>query len=103
MLGGTGVNAEEQPVVLDELVVLDFEGTNELVCSINPGTVSGPKPAARTGATMMEFAEGQLLVYGGFGADGKPLNDAFILDVDNLSWQRVYNGSADLVGSQGKH
>lgn len=101
MLGGTNLNAEEQQVVLDEVVVLDIEGPNILLCTINPSTASGPRPAARTGATMLELAEGQLLLYGGIAADGKPLNDAFILDVDTLTWQQVYNGSRDLVGPQG--
>lgn len=102
MLGGTGVNAEEQPVVLDELVVLDIEGPNELLCTINPSTASGPRPAPRSGATMFEYTEGQLLLYGGIGVDDKPLNDAFTLDVDTLTWQRIYNGSSDLVGPQGE-
>jgi hypothetical protein len=101
MLGGTSTDAEDKPVVLDEVVVFDMEDTNTLVCSINP-VVTGPRPAARTGATMLEYAPGQLLLYGGVGADGKPLNDAYVLDVDALAWQRVYSGSPDLVGPQGE-
>jgi dynein heavy chain len=101
MLGGTSTDAEEKPVVLDEVVVFDIEDTNTMVCSINP-VMTGPRPAARTGATMLEYAPGQLLLYGGFGTDGKPLNDAYVLDVDTLAWQRVYNGHPDLVGPQGE-
>lgn len=100
MVGGTGTNAEEQPVVLDEIVVFDMEDTNSLVCSVNP-IMSGPRPAARTGATILEYAPGQLLLYGGFNTEDKPLNDAYLLDVDALTWRRVYNGHADLVGPQG--
>lgn len=101
IFGGTTISAEDQPVVLDELLVLDIECHNELTCTVNPNNISGPRPAARSGATLLEFAPGQLLLYGGVGADGKPLNDAFLLDVETLHWQQLYNGSPELVGPQG--
>eukprot|EP00879_Flechtneria_rotunda_P017284 GHRR01018106.1.p1 GENE.GHRR01018106.1~~GHRR01018106.1.p1 ORF type:complete len:1124 (+),score=375.49 GHRR01018106.1:243-3374(+) len=101
MLGGTTINESEQPVVLDELVVFGMESPNSLVCTINPSSASGSRPPARTGATMLEYSPGQLFLYGGFSADGKPFNDAYLLDVTTLAWKRVYNGHPDLVGSQG--
>lgn len=101
MFGGTGSTAEEQPVVLDELVVFVTEDSGRLSCRINPAEVSGPKPCARSGATLLEYADGQMLLYGGFGADGKPLDDAYLLDVANLQWSKVYNGHPDLVGQEG--
>jgi hypothetical protein len=63
--------------------------------------VSGPRPAARTGAALLPYGPGQLLLYGGMGADGRPLDDAYVLDVDALAWSKVYTGHACLVGQEG--
>jgi dynein heavy chain len=101
MLGGIGANEEEQPILLDELVVLEPNGPSSLTCTINP-PVSGQIPAPRSGATMVELSVGKLFLYGGFNADGKPYNDAYVLDVERMEWTRVYNGHPDLVGTQGK-
>jgi dynein heavy chain len=109
MVGGTCMNNEDQPVVLDEVVVFDMEGSSSLVCKVNPmpaasavGPVSTPPPA-RTGASLLEYQPGKLFLYGGVGADNKPLNDAFLLDVETMIWTQVFNGSSDLVGPDGKH
>jgi hypothetical protein len=102
MFGGTGSNAEEQPVVLDELVVCTLGDNDSLSCRINPGEVSGPRPCARSGASLLEFAQGQLLLYGGFGVDGRPIDDAYLFNVAALQWSKVYNGHANLVGQEGK-
>lgn len=102
MFGGTGSNAEEQPVVLDELVVFAVQANASLSCRINPAEVSGPRPCARSGATFLEYAPGHVLLYGGFGADGKPVDDAYLLDVATLQWSKVYNGHPDLVGPEGE-
>ena len=101
MLGGTGANEEEQPVVLDEVVFFEHVSSSSITCTINP-PVSGQKPAPRTGATMVEMGPGKLFLYGGFNTDGKPFNDAYVLDVERLEWTRVYNGHPDLVGPQGE-
>lgn len=102
MFGGTGSNAEEQPIVLDELVVFTMAANGSMSCHNNPAEVSGPKPCARSGTTLLEYAEGQVLLYGGFGVDGKPLDDAYILDVATLQWAKVFNGHPDLVGQEGR-
>jgi dynein heavy chain len=103
MFGGTANNAEEQPVVLDELVVFAVQGAaGNMSCRVNPNcSAAGPAPSARTGATLLEHAPGQLLLYGGISADGRPLDDAFELDVDALTWRKVFTGHPDLVGQEG--
>lgn len=101
MFGGTSTNTEEQLVVLDELVVFNMQGGGSMSCSINPSQVTGPRPTARTGATLLEHSPGRLLLYGGFGADGKPCDDAYVFDVDALAWKKVYSGHADMVGQEG--
>lgn len=79
MFGGTGSNAEEQPVVLDDLVIFTLGDNDSMSCRINPTEVSGPCPCARSGATLLEFAQGQMLLYGGFDVDGRPIDDAYLV------------------------
>lgn len=49
---------------------------------------------------MQEAGQGQILLYGGFGTGGKPLNDAWLLDWGTSTWQRVYYGLSDLLPPQ---
>jgi hypothetical protein len=102
MFGGTGSDAQEAPVILGELVMFATEDDGSLSCRVNPAEVSGPRPCARSGATLLQYEAGQVLLYGGFGADGKPLDDAYLLDIAALQWSKVYNGHPDLVGQEGK-
>jgi Galactose oxidase, central domain len=101
MFGGMCIGAEDAPLLLDELVIFGLQsGGRTFTCTVNPAT-RGTRPAPRMGASMWEWVPGQVLMYGGSGADGKPLNDAHVLDVTSMSWRRVYHGSTDLVGPQG--
>ncbi len=100
MFGGTAVDAEEAPVVLEELCVMTVLSPGVLSSVVNP-EVSGPAPCARTGAVMVEHRPGRVFLYGGFAADGRALNDAYVLDVETMAWTRVYNGHPDLVGPTG--
>ena len=101
MFGGTGCTGDEQPVTLDELVLFSLGDNGTLSCRVNPSEVSGSKPAPRSGATLLEYAPGQLLLYGGVDVDGKPLDDAFLFDTPSLQWSKVYAGHPDLVGQEG--
>ena len=47
-------------------------------------------------AVLQEWAPGKLLLYGGLGGDGKPLNDAWLLDLEHNSWELQYMASSDL-------
>jgi hypothetical protein len=57
----------------------------------------------RSSAIMQEYATGQLFMYGGMGADGKPLNDAYLLEWDGASWlwSCIYSGHSELVPPTG--
>ena len=49
---------------------------------------------------MQESGPGKLMLYGGIGADGKPLNDAWVLDLEKPAWSLIYLGSPDLCPPQ---
>ena len=40
------------------------------------------------------------MLYGGVGADGKPLNDAWLLNLEKPSWSLIYMGHPDLCPPQ---
>jgi hypothetical protein len=101
MFGGWGVNAEEQPVLLGELVLMEVQAPGSLRCLVAPAA-SGDVPCARSNGVMTELEPGKLFLYGGFNAEGKPLDDAYVFEVEHLTWRRVYNGHPDLVGPQGE-
>jgi hypothetical protein len=49
---------------------------------------------------LQEYAPGQLFMYGGSGADGKPLNDAYLLEArpgGAWAWTCIYAGAPDLL------
>lgn len=66
------------------------------------GSAAADWPAARAGATFVECGAGQLFLYGGFGGDGRPVNDGWVLDVTYHTWHCAYCGSPDLVGPAGR-
>lgn len=55
----------------------------------------GPKCA------LQEVQQGQLLLYGGVGADKKPLHDAWLLDINAQQWTCLYSAAADAVSQVG--
>ncbi|MEW5298846.1 MAG: hypothetical protein WDW36_001923 [Sanguina aurantia] len=101
MFGGTGIGEKEGDyIVLDELVVFEVSGPNDLVCTVySPalGNASSPCPAGRHGATLQELSHGKLFLYGGMSQEGKPMNDAWVLDVATRSWEVAFNGHSDAV------
>lgn len=40
------------------------------------------------------------MLFGGLGADGKPLNDAWVLDLEQRAWSLIYLGHPDLCPPQ---
>ncbi len=101
MFSGASVGKDDANIVLDELCLLEVTGPGRVTCVINPAGLTGPRPAPRTGAMMAPCGATRLLLYGGFALDGKPLNDAYALDVEKLTWQCLYCGHPDLVGPTG--
>lgn len=49
---------------------------------------------------VQEYAPGKLMLYGGVGADGKPLNDAWLLNLEKPSWSLIYMGHSELCPPQ---
>ena len=73
--------------------------SNCCACVIHKGSVSiliRVHMCAAVIADLQEWAPGKLLLYGGLGGDGKPLNDAWLLDLEHYSWELQYMGSSDL-------
>ena len=97
MFGGLVMDAEDNLVATDDLVIFEVTGPNSLQAALNPAMGGQSKPAARSYASMLELSHGKLFVYGGMGADNKPLNDAWVLDIANMAWECVYYGSNELV------
>lgn len=46
---------------------------------------------------VQEVQGGKLLLYGGFGADSKPLHDVWLLDLDSSQWTCLFYASPDTV------
>jgi hypothetical protein len=50
---------------------------------------------------LQEYAHGQLFMYGGTGADGKLLNDAYVLEARGgggaWAWACIYSAASDLL------
>ena len=40
------------------------------------------------------------MLYGGVGADNKPLNDAWVLDLEKPAWSLIYMAHSDLCPPQ---
>lgn len=71
------------------------------VLTATPDAPGAPWPAPRSGASLCECAPNQLLLCGGVGADGKPAADVWLLDVAELAWRCVYNGSSQQLAASG--
>jgi hypothetical protein len=87
-------------VLLDQLVVYKLQGSRTLACTVTPA-VGSQAPGPRQGAMLVEQAPGKLLLWGGYGADGRPLNEAYLLDVERLAWRRVYSGIPEALAPAG--
>ncbi|RUS20039.1 hypothetical protein BC937DRAFT_86524 [Endogone sp. FLAS-F59071] len=49
-------------------------------------TSSGETPPLRAGHSAVLTSENHILIYGGYGVDGQPLGDVYILDPSTLTW-----------------
>ena len=49
---------------------------------------------------LQDCGSGKLMLYGGMGADGKPLNDAWVLDLEKPAWSLMYMAHSDLCPPQ---
>lgn len=44
-----------------------------------------------------ELLPGQLLLFGGTDASGKPLNDGYVFETSTMTWTCLYRGASDLL------
>ena len=49
---------------------------------------------------LQECGPGKVMLYGGTGADNKPLNDAWVLDLEKPAWSLIYMAHSDLCPPQ---
>jgi len=97
LFGGCAANEQGEDVYMNDLHLIEVQG----LTTVRSGQqeTSGAVPAPRAGALLQEQSEGRLLLYGGTGADGKPLGDAWVLDVATLTWECLYDGVGPEVGA----
>ena len=100
IFGGKGVDADAKEVLKEDLLLLEMDGGPYTFSSLD---VKGSKPAPRINAMFQECGPGKLMLYGGIGADGKPLNDAWVLDLEKPAWSLIYMGHSDLCPPQVTH
>lgn len=102
MFGGLTTSEEGEEVYLGDLFLLELitlgsaGGTAAVRCAQQE--TAGPAPPARACALLQELGSGKMLLYGGTGAGGKPLGDAWLLDVATLTWECLYDGVPEAAG-----
>lgn len=102
MFGGCATSEEGQDVYLGDLFLLEVTslggsgGVAGVRCAQQE--TAGPAPPARAGALLQEMSDGRMLLYGGTGAGGKALGDAWLLDVATLTWECLYDGTPEAAG-----
>lgn len=98
VFSGTCLNEDDETVHLEDMVILGVEPESTVSVKIQEKPEGSELwPCSRTGAVFEEFEPGVLLLYGGMASDGRPLNDAYTLDVNQMVWKFVYNGDSSLV------
>ncbi|DBA86689.1 TPA: Dynein alpha chain, flagellar outer arm [Trebouxia sp. C0004] len=100
VFGGKGVDADAKEVIKDDLLLLEMDDGPSTI-KVSALDIKGLKPAPRMNAMFQECGQGKLMLFGGLGADGKPLNDAWVLDLEQRAWNLIYLGHADLCPPQG--
>ncbi|KAI8464229.1 MAG: flagellar alpha dynein [Monoraphidium minutum] len=106
MFGGIVQDGDGAQAACADLAVMDMvpgvSGAADCrVLRCPEGAAAGDWPAARSGASLAELAPGQLFLCGGAAADGRPLNDGWVLDVAALTWRCAYAASPDLIAPTG--
>ncbi|EFN60095.1 hypothetical protein CHLNCDRAFT_133411 [Chlorella variabilis] len=90
IFGGCASNEQGEDVLLNDLHLVQVESLSRVRCGQQEA--SGAAPPPRAGAILQEYGSGRLLLYGGTGAGGRPLGDAWVLDVAAQTWECLYDG-----------
>lgn len=101
IFGGCASNEQGEDVLLNDLHLVQVESLSRVRCGQQEA--SGAAPPPRAGAILQEYGSGRLLLYGGTGAGGRPLGDAWVLDVAAQTWECLYDGEPQVcwVGMSG--
>lgn len=95
LFGGIGMDEENNPTTLTDCFL--FEVTGPATVKSTKLKFSGSVPPPRSYPIFLKIKPEQLFMYGGFAADGKPLNDGWLLDMTTMTWSCMYFGHTDLV------
>ena len=98
LFGGHAAGEQGEDIYLNDLHLLEVESLSRVHCTKREARGNVPPP--RAGAMLQEHSPGRLLLYGGVGAGGRTLGDAWLLDVATLTWECLYDGTPDTVGTQ---
>lgn len=95
LFSGASVNEEGMAVTLEDIYLLEVTGPASVRCTALE--IKGASPAPRSYAMFQKLAPKKLMLYGGMSADNKPLNDAWLFDMEHMSWTCLFYGHSDLV------
>lgn len=93
LFGGCAADEQGEAVPLNDLYLLEVAGPTLVRCGRQES--SGTLPSPRSGALLQEHSDGRLLLFGGSDAAGKPLGDAWLLDMATLTWECLYDAAPE--------
>lgn len=93
LFGGCAADEQGEAVPLNDLYLLEVAGPTLVRCGRQEA--SGVLPPPRSGALLQEHSDGRLLLFGGSDAAGKPLGDAWLLDMATLTWECLYDAAPE--------
>lgn len=96
LFGGCSAIEQGEAVPLNDIYLLEVAGPSRVRCERQEA--AGALPPPRSGALLQEHSGGRLLLYGGSDATGKPLGDAWLLDVASLTWECLYDAVPEAAG-----
>jgi dynein heavy chain len=96
LFGGCATDEQGEAVPLNDIHLLEVAAPSLVRCGRQEA--AGTLPPPRSGALLQEHSDGRLLLYGGSDAAGKPLGDAWLLDVASLTWECLYDAVPEAAG-----
>ncbi|KAI3429649.1 hypothetical protein D9Q98_005734 [Chlorella vulgaris] len=101
VFGGCAVDEQGEGVLLNDLFLIEMQSQTHVRCGQQQ--TCGEVPPPRAGALLQELSSGRLLLYGGVGPGGKPLGDAWLLDVATLTFECLYDGEGQAAAPAALH
>ena len=100
VFGGTTLDEEDSTVTLGDLCAATVD-TKAGTLAWDAVEAKGQAPCARSGASFQMISATAVMLYGGRDAKGRPLNDAYVLDGDDMEWRAVYKADPELIPPTG--